>query len=79
MKEWKEQKWVQVIPYLRGETIVCGKKSDMKGSNYCRPTKKVGDTPTLLQDLIKKHGKKKMLEFLLNRTKKGNVKWDTLE
>lgn len=70
LSNWRKSEWVQVVPYLEtGEIIECGKGSNTKG---CRPTKRVNkDTPITIDQLIKIHGKKKLLE--LAKRKKKNM------
>jgi hypothetical protein len=67
---WNKEKWVQVIPFIEeGKRIPCGYGSKNKA---CRPTVRIDkETPTTLQSLVKKHGKKKILE--LARIKKKDM------
>ena len=70
LSRWSSEKWVQVVPYLEtGAKVVCGEGSNTKG---CRPTKRINkDTPITIDELIKIHGKKKLLE--LAKKKKKNM------
>lgn len=69
-KKWLNEKWVQVVPFLEsGKKIKCGEGRGKKG---CRPTVKIDSkTPMTISELIKKHGKKKLLEF--SKKKKANM------
>lgn len=69
LKNWRDEKWIQVLPFLtEGKKIACGAGGNDKKS--CRPTKKVDDkTPITINELIKIHGKKKLIEIA---TKKVN-------
>tara|TARA_R110000782_G_scaffold22784_1_gene60066 strand:+ start:5023 stop:5424 length:402 start_codon:yes stop_codon:yes gene_type:complete len=70
LSNWRSESWVQVVPYLEtGNKVVCGEGSNTKG---CRPTKRINkDTPITIDELIKIHGKKKLLE--LAKKKKKNM------
>ena len=70
LSAWRTEKWVQVVPFLEsGKKVVCGEGSNTKG---CRPTKRINkDTPITIDELIKIHGKKKLLE--LAKKKKKNM------
>lgn len=70
VKRWNMEEWIQVIPFLEeGKKVVCGFGSENKA---CRPSKKIdSNTPMTIQALVKKHGKKKILE--LARLKKQNM------
>lgn len=80
VKRWNNEKWIQVIPFLEsGKKIACGFGSDSKG---CRPSKRVDkDTPTTIQELIKKHGKAPLLKVARQKKKdmSKRVNWDKLE
>ena len=79
-KKWLKEEWVQVVPFLEtGKKIKCGEGREKKG---CRPTIKIDSkTPMTIQELIKKHGKSKLLEFA--KKKKANMdlraNWNLLE
>lgn len=70
VKRWNMEEWIQVIPYLEsGKKVACGFGSENKA---CRPFKRIDkNTPMTIGALIKKHGKKKLME--LARTKKQNM------
>jgi hypothetical protein len=70
VKRWNTEKWIQVLPFLEeGKRVACGFGSDTKG---CRPSIRVDkDTPMTIQELIKKHGKKKLTE--LAKMKRKNM------
>lgn len=79
VSRWNQEKWIQVVPFLeKGEKIVCGSGDNKKG---CRPSKRIDkDTPITIQELIKKHGKTKLLKVA--KQKKRNMdrrlNWNTL-
>ena len=62
VSNWRKEKWVQVSEFLlTGKKIICGEGQNPKG---CRPTVRIDkNTPITLNELIKLHGKKKLLEF----------------
>jgi len=62
LANWRTEEWVQVLPFLKeGKKIACGSGQQKKS---CRPTKKVSSkTPLTIQELIKIHGKKKLIEI----------------
>jgi hypothetical protein len=71
VKRWNAEKWIQVLPFLEnGEKIACGFG---EGGKSCRPSKRIDEnTPLTVNQLIKKHGKKKLM--LLAGRKKKNMK-----
>lgn len=77
---WNKEKWIQVVPFLeKGEKIACGIGGGGKG---CRPSKRIDkDTPTTIQELIKKHGKNALLKTAKEKKKDMNkrVLWDNLK
>ena len=77
---WNKEKWIQVKPFLEeGKKIACGFGDGGKG---CRPSKRIDkDTPTTIQELIKKHGKKPLLKLANEKRKDMNkrVLWDNLK
>jgi len=76
LSKWREEEWIQVLPFLKnGKKIICGSGDNKKG---CRPFKRINDkTPETLPELIKKHGKKKMLELAEAKVKDMNrrISW----
>ena len=78
-KKWLDEKWVQVVPFLEtGKKIKCGEGSESKG---CRPTKRIDSkTPITIQELLKKHGKDKLLAFAKKKKANMNLKasWNSL-
>ena len=77
---WNKEKWIQVVPFLeKGQKIACGIGGGGKG---CRPSKRIDkDTPTTIQELVKKHGKAPLLK-LANEKRKDmskRVLWDNLK
>ena len=73
LSNWRQSGWVQVVPYLEtGKKIECGEGSNTKG---CRPTKRINkDTPITIDELIKIHGKKKLLELAKKKKKNMNLR-----
>ena len=60
---WLEEEWIQILPYLKdGSKIKCGAGDNPKA---CRPLKSVkgGDDQITMDEIIKKYGKKKVLEL----------------
>ena len=70
VSRWIQEGWIQVIPFLEsGTRVPCGSGDNTKA---CRPTKKMdSSTPITLPELIKIHGKKKLLE--LAKKKRANM------
>tara|TARA_R100000773_G_C4219654_1_gene118268 strand:- start:2612 stop:3022 length:411 start_codon:yes stop_codon:yes gene_type:complete len=70
VKRWNEEKWIQVLPFLEsGKKIACGFG---EGGKSCRPTKRIdSETPLTINQLIKKHGKKKLMQLAMR--KKNNM------
>tara|TARA_R100000951_G_scaffold12156_1_gene9842 strand:- start:104 stop:526 length:423 start_codon:yes stop_codon:yes gene_type:complete len=67
---WNREKWIQVVPFLvEGKKVVCGEGDGAKG---CRPSVRVDkDTPITLPELVKKHGKKALVD--LAKKKKADM------
>ena len=61
LSRWRDEEWVQVIPYLeKGKKVECGE--DNRKNKACRPLKRVNDeTPMTIPALVKKFGKDKIL------------------
>lgn len=78
-KRWINEEWVQVVPYLEDNKIIeCG--SNNKETKACRPTKKINNnTPLTIDELLKIHGKKKLLEIAKakNENMSGRMNWRT--
>ncbi len=70
LRRWIDEKWIQVIPYLtNGKIIPCGSGQDKKS---CRPLKRINKkTPMTIDELIKLHGKDKLLSIA--EKKKSNM------
>tara|TARA_R110002167_G_scaffold343688_1_gene552862 strand:- start:185 stop:583 length:399 start_codon:yes stop_codon:yes gene_type:complete len=73
LSKWIEEEWIQVLPYLEsGKKVVCGSGANKKG---CRPFKKINsNTPMTINELIKKHGKTKLLELAKLKRKNMNTR-----
>lgn len=78
LNRWlKKEKWIAIIPYLtKGETIQCG---SVEGKMIaCRPLIRANDkTPITLPELIKLHGKDKILELARYKEKNptSRINW----
>ncbi len=74
-KKWLDEAWVQVVPFLESQKIVkCGEGSDSKS---CRPTIRIDNkTPITIKELIKKHGKSKLLAFAKKKKKNMDLRAD---
>lgn len=70
VKRWNAEEWIQVLPFVEsGKKVACGFGGGGKG---CRPSKRIDiDTPMTIQEVIKKHGKKKVSE--LAKKKRNNM------
>ena len=73
LKNWRDEKWVQVLPFLlENKKIECGFGDNKKG---CRPLKRIDkNTPATIPELIKKHGKEKMIKLAKIKRKNMNVR-----
>lgn len=73
--KWREEKWIQVVPFLeKGKVIECGSGADKKS---CRPTlKKYKTTPITIKELIDIHGKQKLVTFAKRKKKEMNKRAD---
>jgi len=79
LSKWRSEKWVSVKDYLSGKKIPCGE--DSIGNNACRPTKRIDSkTPITIQEVIKKHGKKKVKEVISKKLRNMNLRinWNTM-
>lgn len=79
IQRWlKGEEWVKVLPFVKeGKKVPCGSGDD---KHACRPSKRANSkTPITIQEAIKKHGKKKVIE-LANMKKKNldtRINWNT--
>lgn len=74
---WLKEQWIMVIPYIqRNEIIPCGAFSRRR--HACRPFVKVDKekTPTTIQELLKKHGKKTVLTLAKQKQQSKQVRID---
>jgi hypothetical protein len=78
---WNDEKWIQVIPYLKsGKEIVCG--LDNKKNKVCRPLKRIDkDTPITIKELQKKHSNKDLINLANRKIKdmNGRIFWKTMK
>ena len=74
---WLEEKWIQVIPFVtKNEEIECG--SSIRQKKACRPLVRVDKkTPITMDEVIKKHGKEKVIELAKEKNKdmSGRLDW----
>ena len=74
---WFKEKWIQLLPYLKNNKIIeCGDNS--KTTKACRPMIKYNkNTPLTIDELIKIHGKKKLVEIAImkNKNMNKNMNW----
>ena len=75
VKRWNAEEWIQVLPFLEsGKKVACGFGKDSKS---CRPSKRIDiDTPMTIQEIVKKHGKKKILDLAKQKKKNMNLRVD---
>jgi len=75
---WSQgEQWIQVIPFVtKNEIIPCG--SAIRENKACRPLKKASeDTPYTIKQIVKMHGKEKVLELANKKVNdmKGRLDW----
>ena len=72
----KGEMWIEIEPYLKNkEIVICG-SSNRKGK-ACRPLIRVNDkTPITIDEVIKKHGKKKVKELVNKKKKNMDIRID---
>jgi len=80
-KRWRDEEWVQVIPYItKGEKIPCGE--DNKKNKVCRPLKKINkETPITITELRRKYTDNNILKLARKKVNDmdGRVYWKTGE
>lgn len=78
LKSWREEEWIQVIPYVKeGKKIICGASN--RKNKVCRPLKRINkSTPITIDEVLKKWGKKKTLDLANKKVNdmKGRVLWN---
>lgn len=81
LKRWNDEKWIQVLPYLKNKTMIaCGADNDEK--KVCRPFYRVTkNTPVTLPELLKIHTKSQLIDLAKKKraNMKGRVFWKTLK
>jgi len=82
IKRWLDEKWIVVDPYIKENKIVkCG-SSEYKNKSACRPMIEISDdTPITIDEVIKKHGKIKVLEAIAKKNRDPHnliLNWHTL-
>jgi len=79
LPNWNKEQWVQVEEYVKeGKKVACGQDGRAK-TKACRPLKKLdGTTSITLQEALKKHGRKKILDLAQSKQRdmSGRVNWD---
>tara|TARA_R110000803_G_scaffold11017_1_gene33398 strand:- start:5058 stop:5534 length:477 start_codon:yes stop_codon:yes gene_type:complete len=76
-KDWRDEEWIQIKPYIiENKKIKCGEGENTKA---CRPLKNVkgGDDNMTMKEIVKKYGKKKVLELTNKKMKDmdGYLDW----
>ena len=76
-KNWRDENWVQIKPFIKEKKqIKCGAGENPKA---CRPLNKVkgGDDNITMDEIIKKYGRKKVLELTDKKIKDmdGRLDW----
>lgn len=76
-KNWRDEEWIQIKPYLKeNKKIKCGEGENPKA---CRPLRKVknADDNITMDEIIKKFGRKKVLELTEKKIKDmdGRLDW----
>lgn len=73
----KGEEWIKVLPFVKdNKKVKCG--SGGGDPHACRPSIRVNSkTPITIQEVIKKHGKKKVIELaeLKNKNDKIRINW----
>ncbi len=80
IQRWlKGEEWIKVLPYVKdGKIVKCG--TGQGDPHACRPLKRVNSkTPITIGEVIKKHGKKKVMELAEIKRKDINkrINWNT--
>ena len=74
IQRWlSKERWIKVIDYVKeGKKVPCGSGDD---KHACRPLNRVNaKTPITIDEVIKKHGKKKVIELAEKKRKDLNVR-----
>ena len=81
LKNWRDEKWIQVKPYLENnKEFVCG--GDNRKNKVCRPLIRINkDTPITINELLKDYTKKQLLDLSNKKINdmKGRIYWKTLK
>lgn len=76
-RRWREEEWIQVIPYLKeGEKIACGASN--RKNKVCRPLIRVNkDTPITIEELRDIYSDEQLLKLANKKIKdmSGRVYW----
>jgi len=82
LKQWFEEDWVQVVPYLNGQKVECGGKRVSKSpGKACRPLHRITKkTPITISELLAIHPKKSIIKAAKLKEKSPNKRlmWKTL-
>ena len=81
LNRWFDEKWIQVIPYLKHKKIIeCGGKTKSIGK-ACRPLIRVTkDTPITIKELEKIHSKEDLIRTakIKNKSPNKRISWKKL-
>ena len=80
LKDWRQSKWIQVLPLLQdGKIIECG--SDNKETKACRPIIRSADTSITIQELLELYSVEDIIKLAKkkNTDMNGRVDWKNLK
>jgi len=81
LNRWFDEKWIQVIPYLKHKKIIeCGGKTKSIGK-ACRPLIRITkDTPITIKELEKIHSKEDLIRTakIKNKSPNKRISWKKL-
>lgn len=72
-RRWLDEKWISVGDYLDGKIVACGSSAVNSG---CRPLIRITkDTPITIEEVIKKHGKRKIRTLSNKKIEGYRISW----
>jgi len=75
VKRWFQQKWVSMEAFVAGKIQTCGRsQGDMRKFPLCRPLYKRGEKILTAQNVLDKHGVKKIKEMIAKKRKNPNLR-----
>tara|TARA_B110001450_G_scaffold251001_1_gene270491 strand:- start:599 stop:1006 length:408 start_codon:yes stop_codon:yes gene_type:complete len=80
LKDWRQSKWIQVLPLLQdGKIIECG--ADNKETKACRPIIRSADTSITIQELLELYSVEDIIKLAKkkNADMDGRVDWKNLK